>query len=635
MTNVLSSRGTSTTAAPRRRRRFRRLFIAAIIVAVLMGFLAWVGLGLLRAARDVKAEATAARDDLSAYRTALQAGDTEKAAAMLAQARGHLRLARHAADTSQVSVGYYLPVARGAVSDLRHLLDSADIVTAAGTQALAMYEEFSNHETGVFHDGRFDLPSLARANTAAVKLTADMKRARHELVAVHGGRLEPGVKEARDTALKQVDDLERTATAVVKVLKVLPDAVGATTPKRYVIAVQNPAELRFSGGAPLSLALATFTKGKLAITNRGQTFDMTNGNRRISWAPVPADPWLHGPKTLTPLVTSTVSADWRTAGEELLRAYAAQFGVRADGAIGLDPLALAEILRVTGPMTAPGYGEITAANLVPLLIHDAYTTEQNPSARHTLNNQLMDLMVQRLMSGGQLMGKGKAMAAAAKGRHFQMYFRDPAVQLQTLQAHLGGSLPVPGTDTGGVYTQNRNASKVDFFQHRAVVQVVQMHPDGSADVTRTITIQNRAPGFSSPTNAVSGYASTISLPRLMTFVPARADRIKATLAGRKVTLHAPREYDRQALWVNTGLPPGGKAVLVLHYHLSSAAVHEGAGLRYTLTVPTQAMVNPEQFTLTVVPPAGWQVVAPTAGPRWQGSQVVDHDLRFAVQMVQK
>jgi hypothetical protein len=605
--------------------------LSLVVIAGLTYLVMWLGAGLTKVAKDVRGSADAVRADLTTYRGALKNGDTQTATAALEQARVHLAEARAASDVTEVRVARFVPVVRHAVGDLDHLLRAAGIVITASTDALNMYQEFSNHDTGIFHDSRFDMPSVTRAKVAADRLVADMNHARDELNGVRGGPFEPGVTHMRDAALRQVDQLDATGRAVVGFLRVLPDAVGARVPRKYVIAVMNPAELRFSGGAPLSLALATFDKGKLTISNRGQTNDLTNGNERVVWPAVKGDPWLHS--TPTPLATSTISPDWSVSGEELLRAYEAQFHIRADGAIGLDPVALADILRVTGPVDTPGYGQVSADNLVPILIRDAYTTEQNTKVRHTLNNELMDLMIGRLTAGGHLIEKGKALSAAAKGGHFQMYFRNSTMQASTAEAHLAGLLPKRGTDDAGTFTQNRNASKVDFFQHRTVEQVVQINADGSADVTRTITIDNRTqwrPGYDSGI----GYATGVSTPRIMTFVPDRAKVTDATLGGSEISLHTPRESGRIALWVDTRIPVGGQAVLVVRYHLPGAAVRHGGVLRYDLSVAAQAMVNPEQLVLQVLAPPGWRVV-PSGGDAFGVSRMVDKDVHFAVRFAQK
>ena len=58
---------------------------------------------------------------------------------------------------------------------------------------------------------------------------------------------------ARDTALEQVVSLESTLDSFRPLLDVMPSLLGADAPTTYLIAVMNPAELRASGGATLSL----------------------------------------------------------------------------------------------------------------------------------------------------------------------------------------------------------------------------------------------------------------------------------------------------------------------------------------------------------------------------------------------
>ena len=87
------------------------------------------------------------------------------------------------------------------------------------------------------------------------------------------------------------------------------------------------------------------------------------------------------------------------------------------------------------------------------------------------------------------------MVRAGEGRHVVAYFRDPAIQQLIADLGLSGDLSTTTQDYLGVFTQNTNASKVDFWQRRTVTSDVTLNADGSADVVSTVTIANDTPPY--------------------------------------------------------------------------------------------------------------------------------------------
>ena len=154
------------------------------------------------------------------------------------------------------------------------------------------------------------------------------------------------------------------------------------------------------------------------------------------------------------------------SAEELLRGYEATYpGQKLDGVIGLDLQALADVFRVTGPVDLPHFGTITADNLVQTLA-GSYGDFASVAVRHQLNEELVPAFRQKFFEGGRMADKLKALVDSADGRHFFTYFRDRQTQHQFARVGLSGDLARTKHDYIGVFTQNLNGSKVDYWQHR-------------------------------------------------------------------------------------------------------------------------------------------------------------------------
>jgi len=600
------------TAAPERPRRRWGRWVALAVLLVMAGAVAagaWLALGLTRAARDVKTSATAARADLQRASRALRAGDEAGARRAVQAARAGLGRADAAAARTPVRIAGRLPVGATPVADLGHLLAAGHVLVATADHALGAQARVTGDKATLFRNGRIDLATAARAITETSAILVDLDRARAELRQVRGGRFAPGAAEARDATLREVDGLDRQVRPLVTVLRALPPAVGANGPRTYLVAVMNSAELKAMGGAPLAIALIRFELGKVSILRRGHVPEQRL-NVGVSWPYLPGDPW-HRPGSVSRFTSSGLSPHFPTSGEEMLRAYQVITGIRGDGLVAMDPTAFAKLLGVTGPVSAPGYGQVNAKNVVRLLLADSYQRIPDKDVRHRVNEALMDAVLGRVLAGGKLFGQVKAFGEAARGRHVQLYFRDAGLQRTTLAHGLAGDLSPAPQDYLAVYTQNGNASKVDFYQRRSIEQVVRLAPDGSARVTRTIRVTNAAP--QGPSNEQTGYFTSWARPGIIAYLPGRATAVSARVDGRPAGWKPLRELDRQVVRVLlVSMPPGSTRTITVEYRLPSAAVREGAGLRYALAADTQPIVNPASLRVVVVPPPGFHA-APQPG----------------------
>lgn len=595
---------------------------------VAIGFAAvtvWLVGGLVLAVDTVQQRAAVAQTELQAFQHSLKAGDVEAAASHLHAGRRHLTAAQDAAGAAGVQMAGWLPHVGATVSDLDHLLAAADILTTSGEDALGIYDDFTGPGSTLFHDNTFDLDTIKQAQESAGNIESSVDRARSELNQVHGEGPEGAqALEKKKAALSQVEALRADIAEVKPLMKALPSAVGAQRPKTYLVTVMNPAEMRASGGAPLSLAFIRFQKGKMSIPVQGTTSELTNTNQLTLWDKLPGDPWQGvGPQRF---VNANFNPSFPVSAEQLIRASPSNFGQTVDGVIAIDMVAVSHMLQVTGPIQTKGYGALTAANVTQKLVIEAYKNggqdAASIAARHEVNSQLMTTMLSRLSSGGGLVGKAKSLGAAVQGRHLQMYFRDPSLQSLVIKKALGGAvaLPDPG-NLSAVYTQNTNQSKMDVFQQRTVKETVQLQEDGSAVVHRTVSLTNASPAFLGKGKDLKiGYETRWAGSLVINLMPKGAELTQepaASASGAPVTVSGIKEGVDQAArtysQASVLLPPKASTTLSWTYVVKDAAKREGAALRLLDYVAPQAVVNAPTFELQVIAPKGWRA---TAAPGW-------------------
>jgi Protein of unknown function (DUF4012) len=603
-------------ARPTRRRPRRRSTVAPGVLLGALGVVgaagAWLGFGLLQARDDLGVEASGLRTDLTRAHAALRRGDPDSAKTAIRAATRHLDGAEAITARRPMRVAARLPLLGGGVSDVRHLLAAARNLTSAADRAVAVSVHLQSGRFAVLERGRFDLNALDNAVAQAKGLVEELDRVRAELSQVRGGPFAPGTEQTKRWALERLDEAVARARPVVPTLQALPAAVGADQPRTYLVALTNPAELRPGGGVPLAVLEVALDRGVVQVRAHGGEIAENVHNAQVTWSAVRGNPWAPSGR-FTRFSDANSSPHFPTSGQELLRAYAARGRSTPDGVLALDPLAMRALLQATGPVTVPGYGRLTVDNCVQRTTHDAYVRWQSREQRRRYNEALLDALIKRLLSGRDLVATGKVLGAAGARRQMQIYSADPALQRALTNNGMEGGLAHAGNDYLGVYTLNTNRSRMDYFQRRSIHQLVQLRPDGSAEVTRTITIDNDVPpGEPIRDGTEAGYASGRATAVVANYLPPGATLKAITRDGRPVRPAVVPEDGRPLVRIGVDLAPGQSTSLTVRYSTGKAAQADG-GFRFRLTADPQVLIRAPGLRIDVVAPPGMKL---SAAPGW-------------------
>ena len=258
------------------------------------------------------------------------------------------------------------------------------------------------------------------------------------------------------------------------------------------------------------------------------------------------------------------------------------------------------------------FGTIGADNLVST-VAGSYDRFSSIAERKRLNAELVPAFRDQFFSGGQIQAKVKALVDAADGRHFFLYFRDPPVQHRFARVGMSGNLSYTGNDYVGVFSQNTNGSKNDYYQHREITDDVRLRPDGSALVSLHVLVQNRAPSYTLPgPDPKVGYATRWLDSLVGLFLPNHS-RLRSPLVvdgtAESPVFHVPRVpsvHNRKFLEPSFALDSGQSWTAQLSYVVGKAAeVGSDGRMVYRLDVDPQPLVTPETFAVTVHWPRGW------------------------------
>jgi Protein of unknown function (DUF4012) len=603
---------TRAVSAGGRRRRWPWLLVL-LVLALVVAAAVWSAL----AARTIAAQASTAQTQIVAAKAALVAGDEPAAREAVAAANTAVDSAADAAGILPLRIASSLPGLSTPVSDVNALVTAAGLLVNSSERLIDLYGAVSSEGSRpIFADGAVDLEVVAGLGPQVDDAVAEIDEAISELESVQGtfpgtGRL----AQARDTALAEAVPLRDQLADIQPVLPLVPAALGAGGKKTYLLTVLNPAELRASGGAPLSVALLRFTDGELSMPLQGSTTTVLPGVPPVPWQHVTQAPFASG-DTAQRFVNANQHPDFRLSGVELARAWKASGQGNVDGVIAVDTTALAAVLRVTGPVQSAGFGEITADNLVQKLLVDAYQDySEDQQGRKSLNDELATAFFQRIGSGSGFLPILKALASVADGRHFQLNVKDGTLQEQVEKYNYAGAV-ADGTDVVGVFSQNANGSKTDVYQQRSIEQTVTDQGDGLA-VERAVRVTLDTPP--QLTGAVRiGYLTSWNRSRWFFYLPAGARQVKLRSPDG---FTAPEIFQdglgRRFITAVGWIAGGDTARFRLRYQLPSTPDYQVVTQPQPMVGTTKVVVHAPAGLLPTPLPTGWRSSSDVA--TWSGT----------------
>jgi hypothetical protein len=214
-----------------------------------------------------------------------------------------------------------------------------------------------------------------------------------------------------------------------------------------------------------------------------------------------------------------------------------------------------------------------------------------------------------------------------------------------VNAGAAGIVDDPQTgDWSAMYTQNGNQSKVDVFQQRNQLVVVNLSEDGSARVRQQLTLTNATPPDrpEGPPERI-GYETSWLKNAYVIYVPKAARNYRVDYPQdfnvRPFAGHGRRQLGGG--WIDDGLgntmirvvgwtPPGRQTAITVSYDLPPGTFTTNASptdpqtdspeptsLEYRIRAEPQALFIAPTLTVQVTPPAGW---GPVAVPGMQVSE---------------
>lgn len=533
---------------PLRRRHVWR-YVACAIGVWLAACVVMLALAAV-AARHAKDEATALRERPLAE---LAMSDASKTTAAITRARDDFARASRLASSPVLLPIRVLPVVGWQVSSVQHMADgSATALEAVRTALDRVRATLDRYDLGNGRQRVEMLNDLSKtAGWFADRLDElDLGRSSLLLPALHSAHAQAAdeLAKIRSTA----SDAASGAAALAKLL---------TGPNHYVLFAANNAEMRAGAGAPLRAGLLSTADGRFSMTPTAETSALHLAGDGVAipdqlsalWG------WAHPGREWRNL---GLSPRFPVTGALASQMWTSFTGHDVDGVISVDTQALAEILKVTGGVSAGGE-RITSSNVVQLLTHDQYTKEYGQ--RVGALGDVMSAAFHALDAGRwDPLTLARAMGRASSGRHILVWSKDDALQRMWHDAGVDGEL---GPRDVALSVVNRGGNKLDRFLDVSSNMTTRTIRDGVV-VHLTVTLHNRVP-TGEPTYIAgphpgSGVGEGVYLGVATLHVP--ADVASLAMRGTPVTVSG-RDGASRVMGGVVQIPRGGTKILRFSFTL--------------------------------------------------------------------
>ncbi len=433
--------------------------------------------------------------------------------------------------------------------------------------------------------------------------------------------------------------------------------LGAERDRQYLLLFANSDELRPVGGFIGTVGLINIGKGKVENIDVRSVYDGDGQLKKFLAPPNPllpiANRWF--------LRDSNWFVDYRTNAKKAAHLFEKEGGPTVDGVIMMTPRVIENLLRVTGPISVPGYATaVTADNFKEVTQGEVtYNYDRTINKPKQFLSDLTPLLLTRLFAASPATGSGngklqtlQALTQSLFEKDLLLYFTDEKAQEQVTALGWGGAVPEKAEGFLMVNNANIGGHKSDQFIEQEIDYRTTLSESGDADVVVTVRRTHRGPEerIEYPYPAGEDPSSKANIVYQRTLVPKGAKLIESkgftsesdvprpVLADASLQLEADPEvvawqqnqyrmpdgttvgtesgYTFFANWVVT--KPGQTSVTLYHYTIPNAATmpslfHRAAS--YSLGIAKQpgqqrttiraSITLPEKFTIIdAVPKSG-------------------------------
>ena len=578
-------------------RRERR--VTAWAVCGFCGFvlLAALGLGttLLQARTPI--------DDATASATAgislLSEGETDAASTEFTQSQTQFAQASNILDSVFTWPARALPLAAPN-------LNAVQTAASAGTKLASTAAETArdaDYRLLTIQSGTIDLDRIASFEKPVETSLTTINVALNDIDGAQSLWLFAPVTSQFATLKAKVIEARDQAEVALAGIRAAPVLFGGDGPKRWFLSFGSPGESRNAGGFVGAYATLVADDGRLALEKTGPIGELYRLRPPLYGFTPPPD-WEERYSTYNVSVNLgnvSASPSWPVDASVMAQLYPqTPGGAPIDGAIYVDPKALAGLLSLTGAITVPGLDQqLDATNVEQYLLRDQYIEFASS------NNQRKDILGDvasatfSALTTRPLPSLSKitdVLGPIVAARHLQIASFTPTAESFLDRIGISGRwTTTPGSDYLSVRSANMLNNKIDAFLWRTIDVDIQLDDaNNTVHSTVTVTLRNDAPANGLPPYLIGndrGLAAGTNRNLVTLYSPLRFESV--TIDGEPAGVQIQTEFNGPVLSLPVDIDPGATVTVVFEL---SGAIADGP---YNMEVLPQATANPDVLQVQI------------------------------------
>lgn len=478
----------------------------------------------------------------------------------------------------------------GAVQTVSAVLD--DVATDALPPIVAVAEQV-NTNTFSPRGGKVDLAALASIEPSVSKADAALTEAKTRIGDIDADSLLTPLGDPVRNVQDKITTAQAAASSGHLAAKLLPTMLGGEGERRYMLMIQNNAEIRSTGGITGAFAIIKANKGKLEMGKQGTILDFDPPITKPVVKATAGERAVFASSMYTDLRNVNFTPDFPRTGEITAKMVKQGLGEDVDGVVSIDPVALSYLLAGTGPVTLDDGTLLSDVNAVPFLLNGVYVQNSDDPNRQddifaSAARKIFDVV--KSGSGDPRLVIGGLVQATLENR-LTVWSADEDEEREILPTRLSGRLAADAGENPhvGVYLNDGASTKMEYYlEYYSTVAANKCLANDQQQLTSNTALTSKAPPNAADLYVAGkgGYAPKgVMLINVRIYSPYKGAFTRVELDGKAQSISPARHKDRNVVNIPVLIKPG-------ETHVISTTMLSGRGQKGDTIFSTTPGVDP-------------------------------------------
>lgn len=478
----------------RRRRRVWPWVLLGVFVLLLVtgGVVAVLGLQFMDEVKTARSALEKAKAGISTLGSQLGTGDQAAIEATAVGITENVAVASETVEGRLWDIAARVPFVGQNVDAVQRVTRAVDILVTRALPPGMHFLSTVDLDRLTVEGGGINLEPFRQVQGSIPEIAGAFADAEAMVAPIDTASLLPEVSEPIDEILAVIEQAAPALGVAEKYLPTLLNIAGSGGTKTYLLIFQNNAEIRATGGNPAASMIVTVTDGRLGYADQASSTTFYDaGTQGIEYVSLPPETTgLYLPTLTKHSQDYNFTPDFPTTAQLFQALWAQTSGASFDGVISIDPVVLAHMLAVAGPVTLATGETLTADNAVSVLLSESYerypTGEESDVFFADAAKRVFDHLTSSSWDPLRML---EALETSAAEQRVYLAFADPAAQALAVEFGVDGALRTDNsTQTQvGIYLNDSSVGKLEYH----LTAGVSASCDAAArTMTTTMTLHN-------------------------------------------------------------------------------------------------------------------------------------------------